>query len=110
MIGFTQSLAVELAPRGVRVVAVAPALVQTETIHERVKSLSGQARRLFESVQPLGIGNRHEVAAAVAFLASPEARWITGVALPLGWSQAFPLPTAELIGDQQAPADIANTA
>jgi NAD(P)-dependent dehydrogenase (short-subunit alcohol dehydrogenase family) len=99
LLGFTQSLAMELAPRGVRAVAVAPALVETPTILEQIKTLPDSSKQLFEAIQPLGIGNRHDVASAVAFLASQEARWITGVTLPLGWSQAYPLPTAELIGE-----------
>jgi len=32
------------------------------------------------------------VAAAVAFLASSEARWISGITLPLGWMPSYPLP------------------
>lgn len=97
LIGFTQSLAWELAPRRIRVVAVAPGLVHTPMIHKHIEHLSPEDRKQVEACHPLGIGSPHDVASAVAFLASEEARWITGVTLPLGWSQHYPLPTKSLM-------------
>jgi NAD(P)-dependent dehydrogenase (short-subunit alcohol dehydrogenase family) len=47
---------------------------------------------------PLGIGMTHDVAATVAFLASEDARWITGIVLPLGWTPNYPIPES-FIGD-----------
>jgi NAD(P)-dependent dehydrogenase (short-subunit alcohol dehydrogenase family) len=90
--GFTQSLAWELAPRGIRVVGVAPALVYTPMVAKHVRSLTEATRERIEACHPLGVGAPQDVAAAVAFLASEEARWITGVTLPLGWAPHFPLP------------------
>jgi NAD(P)-dependent dehydrogenase (short-subunit alcohol dehydrogenase family) len=98
LIGFTQSLAWELAPKGVRVVAVAPALVHTPMIHKHIDQLSPEVWSQIEACHPLGMGRPDDVAAAVAFLASSDARWITGVTLPLGWAPHYPLPTGPLLG------------
>jgi 3-oxoacyl-[acyl-carrier protein] reductase len=71
----TRSLAVELAPRGIRVNAVAPGVIETEmseAIRERAGALV-QSRILMRRW-----GTPTEVAAAVAFLASSHASYITG--------------------------------
>lgn len=97
LIGFTQSLAWELAPRGVRVVGVAPGLVLTPMIHKHREHLSPEVQARIEACHPLGVGMPRDVAAAVAFLASEDARWITGVTLPLGWAPHYPLPTEQFL-------------
>ena len=98
LIGFTQSLAWELAPQGIRVVAIAPGLVHTPMVHKHVDKLTPQVWNQIEACHPLGMGRPEDVAAAVAFLASSDARWITGVTLPLGWAPHYPLPTAGMMG------------
>ncbi len=98
LIGFTQSLAWELAPRNIRVVAVAPGLVHTPMIHKHVEHLTPETWAKIQACHPLGMGSPHDVASAVAFLASQDARWITGVTLPLGFAQAFALPTEPFLG------------
>ena len=77
MINLTQTLALELAPRGIRVNAVSPGPVATEAFLE-VLGVSDQLEQLRETI-PLGrLGTPDDIAAAVVFMASPAASWITG--------------------------------
>jgi 3-oxoacyl-[acyl-carrier protein] reductase len=98
--GFTQSLAWELAPRGIRVVAVAPGVVLTNMSAKYSEQLSPQAVHKLREVHPLDVGLAGDVAAAVSFLASDEARWITGVTLPLGWAPSLLLPANECMTEE----------
>ncbi|EFL25444.1 3-oxoacyl-[acyl-carrier-protein] reductase [Streptomyces himastatinicus ATCC 53653] len=82
----TRSWAVELAPRGIRVVAVAPGAIETP-IGEH-QGLTPERRAAVREWQlahtPLGrIGRPEEVARAITQLASPEASFTTGVVLPV---------------------------
>ncbi|SES01869.1 NAD(P)-dependent dehydrogenase, short-chain alcohol dehydrogenase family [Lentzea xinjiangensis] len=72
----TQSLAQSLAPRGIAVAGVAPGFVRTEMVAELLDSAEGEAIR---AQSPFGrVAEPEEVAAAVAFLASPAATWASG--------------------------------
>jgi len=78
LIGFTKSLARELARRNITVNAVAPGFVITDM----TVGLSDQIKETIHSKIPLGrTGTPEDIAAAVAFLASPEAAYITGQVL-----------------------------
>lgn len=77
MINLTQTLALELAPRGIRVNAVSPGPVATEAFLE-VLGVSDQLSQLQATI-PLGrLGTPDDIATAVVFMASPAASWITG--------------------------------
>lgn len=76
MNAFGQSMALALAPHGISVATVAPGFVQTEMAREVLDGPGGDAVR---NQSPLGrVALPEEVAAAVLWLASPEARFSTG--------------------------------
>jgi 3-oxoacyl-[acyl-carrier protein] reductase len=78
MIGFTKSLAREVGSRNITVNVVAPGFIATDMTH-----VLGEAQKTALLTQvPLGrLGSAEDVAAAVAFLAGPEAAYITGETL-----------------------------
>lgn len=79
---FTRSLALELGERGVRVNAVNPGLTFTD-LTEDMKGDAALMKRFAERI-PLGRGaEADEVADVIAFLASEDARYVTGVNLPV---------------------------
>ncbi|CAJ0696979.1 SDR family oxidoreductase [Ralstonia holmesii] len=79
--GMMRSLAVELAPRGIRVNSIAAGAVET-AMHGRLAStLPPAAMEAYEAKHLLGFGHADDVASAAVFLLSPAARWITGTTM-----------------------------
>ena len=78
LIGFTQSVARELAGRGVTVNAIAPGFIETDMTSELNAELKGNILRQI----PLGrFGTGEDIANAALFLASASARYVTGQVL-----------------------------
>ena len=78
VIGATKSLALELAKRKITVNCVAPGLIDTGL----ARGLTDEQRLQLKSHIPLGdLGQPEDIAAAAAFLASDDARYITGQVL-----------------------------
>ena len=75
LVAWVRELAIELAPRGIRVNAIAPGLIEVP----RYADLPGYTKELGDRMVPLGrIGQPEDVASAVLFLASDAASFVTG--------------------------------
>ena len=81
LISFTRSLALELASRDIRVNAVAAGMVETDMTQRIFASLGSKQMERIRKMHPLGFGTAEDVAAGIAYLASDEARWVTGTVL-----------------------------
>ncbi len=78
IIGFTHSIAKEVASRGITVNAIAPGFIETPM----TQKLGENAREELKKRIPMGyVGSPRDVSEAIAFLASEEARYITGQVL-----------------------------
>jgi len=83
----TEVVAAEAGRHGIRVNAVAPGSTRSPTTEES-GFLEGEMGREFRGRTPLGrIGEPEDIARAVAFLASEDARWVTGTTLPVDGGQ-----------------------
>ena len=86
MLAFTRASAIDLAPFNIRVNAVAPGMTRTPLYDEWIETLDNpeQHAAAVASAIPLGrIAEPQDVAAVVAFLASPEASYLTGTSIPV---------------------------
>jgi 3-oxoacyl-[acyl-carrier protein] reductase len=86
LIGLTKALAQEVAPRGVTVNAVAPGFIATPMTE---KLSEAQRARIIEAIPLPRLGVPEDVAAAVVYLASDEAAWVTGATLHVNGGMAM---------------------
>lgn len=88
VVGLTMTMAIELAPSGIRVNAVAPGLIRTRLSQAFLDADPELAANYVRTKIPMGrIGSPEEVAAAVAFLASDDSSFITGHTLVVDGGQ-----------------------
>jgi NAD(P)-dependent dehydrogenase (short-subunit alcohol dehydrogenase family) len=84
LVGLTRSLALDYGPHGIRVNVVAPGFVRTRLVQEsidRADDRRGAENAMVRGVALGRIGDPHEVASVVRFLASDEASYVTGASL-----------------------------
>lgn len=91
IVGLVRSLALELAPQNIRVNAICPTVTETPMLSAFLPGMAGdrdEAMKRFRATIPLArMPEPEDIAAAALFLASDEARVVTGVALPVDGGQ-----------------------
>ncbi len=101
VVSLTKSMALSLAKQNIRVNCICPGSIDTPMLRGALAS-SGQCEqnwRRTELVIPLGrIGAADDIAAATLFLASDEAQYITGVALPVDGGRTAGVPEVHHLG------------
>ena len=87
LLGFGKSLAREVASRGITVNAVAPGFIDTDM----TRALNDEQRAQLQGQTPMGrLGTGEDIAAAVLFLVSPQAAYITGETLHVNGGMYMP--------------------
>lgn len=78
-----RALALELAPRKIRVNSISPGLVMTAMTEAARARMSAEQWKRMTDMHPLGVGAPEDVARAAAFMLDPQNRWLTGADLLL---------------------------
>lgn len=78
LIAATRTLALEMAPDGLRVNSVSPGQVFSEMTQRQMEKLPKEQFNKIAAMHPLGIGTTDDVANAVLFLLARDSKWITG--------------------------------
>lgn len=81
LLGIARSLALEFAPRRIRVNCIAPGFVHTPLFSSTEKLWDAEQKQAVEDQHPLGFGEPEDIANAVVFLLADSGRWITGSTL-----------------------------
>lgn len=78
LISGCRSLAIEYAPKKIRVNVVSPGLIETAINRHQPYLLDPEKRKITESMYPLGLGETSDIANACIYLLSDASRWVTG--------------------------------
>lgn len=78
LISGCRSLAIEYAPKNVRINVVSPGVVETAINKNQPYLADPEKRKVTESLHPLGLGTTEDIASACVYLLSDASRWVTG--------------------------------
>lgn len=81
LIAGSRSLAIELAPRKIRINCISPGVVDTPMSKNAVYSRNEESLNKIKSLHPMGLGQPEDIANACVYLLSDASRWITGINL-----------------------------
>lgn len=83
MVGLVKGYSTELAPHGVRVNCIAPGWIETEMSRKALDGDPARKARIFGRTPMGGMGQPEDIGWAAVYLASPAAKFVTGVTLPV---------------------------
>jgi NAD(P)-dependent dehydrogenase (short-subunit alcohol dehydrogenase family) len=81
LLAAARSMAIELAPKKIRINCIAPGVVETSMTQNAYYSKNEESRERIKSLHPLGLGEPGDVAKACLFLLSETGKWVTGTQL-----------------------------
>lgn len=79
--GITKSLAIELAPKHIRVNCVAPGFIKTQMLDNVSGSFDQEYNNRLNQLHPLGLGEADDIAYGITYLLSDMSKWVTGTIL-----------------------------
>ena len=87
ILGLTASAAREYGPHGIRINAVLPGTIETPMVSDMITTGALDHQAALDAIPLNRLGQPTEIAAAVLWLCSPDATFVTGVALPVDGGQ-----------------------
>jgi len=81
---YSKTLSLELSSKKIRSNVICPTFVKTKMVDETERTISTESMDKMKSLHPLGFGEPIDVANAVAYFLSDEAKWISGTRLEMG--------------------------
>jgi predicted outer membrane repeat protein len=81
---YSRTLALELAPKGIRSNCISPSFVKTPMVEGASETISTEVLEKFEKMMPLGFGETSDVANAIIYLISDASKWVTGSNMVMG--------------------------
>lgn len=80
-VAITKSLAMELAPRGIRVNCIAPGFIKTPMAKQVDTKMDDNYNLRLEELHPLGLGQTEDIAYGILYLLSDMSKWVTGTVM-----------------------------
>jgi len=81
---YSRTLALELAPKGIRSNCILPSFVKTPMVEGAGETISTEVLEKFAKMMPLGFGEPSDVANAIIYLLADASKWVTGSNMALG--------------------------